>query len=217
MKFKIIFGLFIFVVVSSCFQQTSKNGTQTESEVDHSLPLKSGLLIENKINRGINYTDPIGADYSIRYIPISITNDSSVSIHVQIAFSKQYNYPAPHSEEQFKLIPLPGEWARDGVGVSDSMISELPTLIDNPVLAATIAPGEKIVLAIGSIYPLPAKTSGVLPRVLFTQRDTTTFAECDWLLEKDRSSNQHIPLGLKVIFGDKCRIIPCGQVTYPDQ
>ncbi|KAA3626939.1 MAG: hypothetical protein DWQ02_20140 [Bacteroidetes bacterium] len=200
MNSKILLGLLIGLMACSCKQQ---------------ITLKSGLLIDNSINRGINYTDPQGMDHSIRYIPITITNDSTVSIHVQIAFSKEYNYPHPHSEQQFKLIPLPLEWARDGADISESMIDELPAYIENPILKETIEPGENMVLAIGSLYPRPAKTSGVLPRLLFAQSDTTTFPGCDWLMGKKPSSNQQIPLGLKIISGEKCMIIPCGEISYP--
>ncbi|MBT8189325.1 MAG: hypothetical protein KJO29_02760 [Bacteroidia bacterium] len=177
----------------------------------------SGLVIDNKINRGINYTDPLGTDFSIRYIPITITNDSTISIHLQMAFLKEYNYPHPNSHEKFRLIPLPKEWALDGVEISKSMINEITGYIENPALNDTIGPGKKIILAIGSIYPRPAKSTGVLPRKLFTVSDTDIFPECDWHLEKDSSSNQKNQMGLKVIFGEKCMIIPCGQISYVGQ
>ncbi len=192
---------------TQCASEKSKSPEHTR---------KSGLLIENKINRGINYTDPQGTDFSIRYIPITIINDSTIPINLQIAFSKEYNNPPPNNEEKYRLIPLPKEWALDGVGISDSMIDELPAYIEKPVLDETLGPGEDLVLAIGSLYPRPAKSTGVLPRTLFAQGDKTTFPDCDWLMEKDRSSDQQIPLGLKIIFGEKCMIIPCGQISYPE-
>ncbi len=199
MKFRTVVGLFILLM--SCF------GNQQA--------LKSGLVIENKINRGISYTDPQGTDYSIRYIPITIANDSTIPIHLQIAFSKEYNNPHPYSEEKFKLIPLPMEWAIDGSDISERMIDKLPSYIENPVLNETIEPGARIVFAIGSIYPRPAKSTGVLPRTLFVLGKSDIFTDCDWLMDIDRS-NQHIPMGLKIIFGEKCTIIPCGQISYPE-
>ena len=199
MNFRIVLGLLIMLIACSGNQQT----------------LKSGLLIENRINRGINYTAPQGTDYSIRYIPITITNDSTISIHVQLAFSEEYSNPYPHIEEKFKLIPLPGEWALDGVDISENMIEELPGYIENPVLNQTITPGEKIILAIGSLYPRPAKSTGVLPRLLFAQSDTTPFPDCDRLVKEEPESNLPIPLGLKIIFGERCKIIHCGQISYP--
>ena len=201
MNIRIVLGLLLALSACSGNQQT----------------LKSGLLLENRINRGIDYTDPKGTDYSIRYIPITITNDSTISIDVLLAFSKEYNNPYPYSEDKFKLIPLPREWALDGVDITESMLDELPSYIQNPVLNETISPGEKIVFAIGSLYPRPAKSTGVLPRLLFAHSDTTTFPECDRFMIKEPESNQTIPIGLKIIFGEKCKIIRCGQISYPGQ
>ena len=200
--------------VCSCIQNPWKNGMQTDNNSDQFLEAKSGLLIENKINRGINYTDPQGIDYSIRYIPISITNDSTISIEVQITFSKEYNYPYPYNEERFKLIPLPREWAMDDTDISESMTNEIASYIENPVLNKTIKAGEQIVFAIGSLYPRPTNSTGVLPRRLFAQGETEIFENSDWSMEKNRSLNQQIPMVIKIIFGEKCTIIPCGHISY---
>lgn len=199
MKIKTLVVLLIVLVISSCSQRTPG----------------SGLRIDNGINRGTNYTDSAGSNYSLRYIPVTITNDSTVPIKLQIAFSKEYNYPNPDNNEKFKLIPLPKEWALEGVGVTESMIDELAFYIQKPVLNESIEPGEKIVIAIGSLYPRPAKTTGVLPRILFTKSDTVTFPNCDWAMEKVHSSNQQISMGLKLMFGERCLIIGCGQISYP--
>ena len=214
MKFKNIVGVLIVMIFGSCAQRTSKVERQNENVDTQQEKFKSGLTIKNEINRGTNYTDSLGTDYNIRNIPISITNDSTISILIQIVFSKEYDYPHPNSDEKFQLISLPKEWALDGVGVTESMIDELPKYIEKPLLNKTIEPGEEFLLSIGSLYPRPAKISGVLPRTLFVQSDTTTFPKCEWLMEKDRPSNQQIPLGLKIITGDWCMIIPCGSIAY---
>ena len=216
MIFRTILGIFSVLIVCSCHQQPSKSGVEIENYPKQHLVPKSGLLIDNGINRGISYTDSLESNYNFRYIPITITNDSTIRIHIQIAFSKEYNYPNPDSDEKFTLIPLPKEWALDGVGVTESMIDELPKYIAKPLLNEIIEPGEKIVLSIGSLYPRPPKTTGVLPRTLFALSDTTTFSECDWLVEEIGSSNQQLLLGLKIIFGERCMIIPCGQISYPE-
>lgn len=202
------------MLVCSCFQQTSKGGLGPKNESKHSFTSKSGLQIKNQINRGINYTDSLGIDYRIRYIPISITNDSTISIHLQLEFSKEYNHPNPESDEKFKLIPLPEEWALDGAIVTDSMLGNLPKYIQHPNINTTVRSGEEIIIAIASMYPRPAKTTGVLPRILFTQNEITNFTECGRLLRKDRLSNQQMPIALKVIIGEWCMVIPCGQYSY---
>jgi hypothetical protein len=217
----LLFLIYILGSLVQCAQQKSNNAEQllngvpkNEKSVNKQSDLYNGIQIENKINRGINYTDPLGMDYSIRYIPITITNESTSKAYLQIAFAKEYNYPEPYIHEKFRLIPLPEEWALDGVEISDGMMNELPSYIKKPVLNETIAPGEKLIFAIGSIYPRPARTTGVLPRILFVQNGEITFPDCEWYLEKDQTSGQPIKMGLKVIFGQSCRIIPGGSISY---
>lgn len=214
MKFRSIIGFLFALMVCSCTQQTSKGKLLKENVDNDKLEFKSGLNIKNRTNRGTNYTDRQGTDYSIRNIPISITNDSTISIHLQIAFSLEYNYPHPESDEKFKLIPLPKEWALDGLGVTENMIDELANHIEKPFLHVTIKPHEEFLLSIGSLYPRPTKTNGVVPKILFVQNDATIFPDCDWLMQKNQLSNQQIPMGLKIVIGEKCMIIPCGSISY---
>lgn len=214
MTVRIILGNFLILLFCTCSWQPSKKEGSRDEIANHKIALKSGLLIENKVNRGTNYTDPQGNDYSIRYIPISITNDSTVSLHVQVVFATEYNYPHPNSDIKFRLIPLPKEWAMDGVEISESMFDAIPNFIENPVLSETIRPNEKIVFALGSLYPRPAELSGVLPRKLLLQEEAANHPDCDWTLESERSSGQHMQLGLKIRFGEICKIISCGQIYF---
>lgn len=202
------------MMLGSCAQHQSKTEHQNEKTTNSKVNFNSGLKIENRINRGTNYTDPQGIDYSIRNIPITITNDSTIPIHLQIAFSTEYNYPIPESKEHFKLIPLPKEWALDGWGVTESMLDELPKLIEKPSLTVKLEAGEELLLSIGSLYSRPTKTSGVLPRTLFVQNDGKSFPECESLMQEELSSNQQIPMGLKIIIGERCMLIPCGSIAY---
>ena len=204
MKLKTTAGLFLILMISSCSQQITKR----EPIID------SGILIDNGINRGISYTDSLGNDYNLRYIPVTITNDSTISIRLQISFLAQYSSPSSQNNEQFRLIPLPKEWALDGIGVTESMIVDLPSYIDNPSLNETIKPGQKIVMAIGALYPRPPKFSGVLPNMLFTQDKRSLYSDCPGLTDPILAIDSGLKLGLKLKFGESCRIISCGQVAY---
>ena len=200
MKFRTIVGLLIVLIGCSCIQQ----------------PSNSGLLIENGINRGISYTDSLGTNYSIRYIPITITNDSTIPIHLQMAFSKEYDYPIAYGNQKFKVFLMPKEWATDRGTITDSMVVELKIYIEKPLLNETIEPGEKYLLAIGTLYPNPAKISGVLPNLLFAQSNGDNFQSCDFLMDQDKSTNSKLALGLKLVFNESCLIIPCGKISYPE-
>ena len=205
MKFGTIVGLFTVLIVCSCVQQKPK----------------SGLLIDNEINRGTGYTDSLGTYYNIRYIPITITNDSTIPIHLQMTFSKEYDFPIAYGGQKFKVIPLPKEWALDGVEITDSLIKELPKYIDKPLLNETLEPDEKYVLAIGTLYSRPANC-GVVPNALFLQNKRGLYYACDSLINHDKSTNSKLALELKLDFypdgitKESCIIIPCGQISYSE-
>jgi len=177
-------------------------------------PLKVGLQIENGINRGVNYTDPLGTPYSVRYIPITITNDTTISMQVQITFAQEYDYPVSMDTAKFYVIPLPEAWALDGVEITNRLFSTLPKYMENPVMNKVLQAGEKWLLAIGTVYPRPARFSGVLPNALFTAADQNMYSDCEWLTKGEQATAAQLPLRLKLKFGKDCRIIPCGQISY---
>lgn len=176
--------------------------------------LNAGLQIENDTNRGVNYTDPQGIPYSIRYIPITITNDTTIALELHIAFGQEYDYPTNIGTARFHVIPLPEVWGMDGVGITDSLFDELPRIMEKPVIAKTLRPGEKWLFAIGTVYPRPVTFSGVLPNALFTAIDKAAFSDCEWLVKEEQLAGHQIALGLKLTFGKDCRTIPGGHISY---
>lgn len=176
--------------------------------------LKNGVLIENRINRGINYEDPNGEQYNIRFIPITITNDSTIPINIQIEFLKEYYNHQSNIKEKFKLIPMPREWALDGIDITEKMMDELQDYIDKPKLNKTIEPGEKFVFAVGALYARPTKSNGILPQGLFVIDEAEPFKDCAWPMENEGSSNNTIPIGIRILFGEKCAILYSGQISY---
>lgn len=200
---KLLFFLAFWGFFAQCNQQagSTKHASNT------------GLHIESGINRGVNYTDPLGTPYSIRYIPITITNDTTISLTLHIAFAREYNYPIDMDTAKFHVIPLPEVWGMDGVEITDSEFNGLPSIMEKPVINKTLRPGEKCLLAIGTVYPRPAGFSGVLPNTLFTGVDQHTSSDCDWLVKEKQSPNAPLPLRLKLKFGEDCRIISAGHIT----
>ena len=221
MKIRNIIGIFVVVIICSCFQQTSKSERQIEKSFNQQQELKNGLRIENGINRGLVFTDSLGDKYAITYIAITVTNDNSVPIKFQIALSSEYNHPLAENGEKFKLILLPKEWTYDGVTISDSLINEIPNYTDERIINEILKPGEKSVFAFGSLRPSPAKICVVIPNSLFTNDVSRIYPECDWKMREQYSSNSQIELGLKLDYCHKdgnaanCTIISCGQISYP--
>ena len=187
---------------------------------------ENGLRIENGINRGLNYTDAQKIKYSYRYIPITITNDSTTAIHVQIALSNKYNYPAAYGDQQFKVFLLPKELTTEKV-TWDSITYELGNNelreffekdLNLPyVLNETLDPGEKCDITIGTLYPRPTNC-GILPNALFIKNNDSFYKKCDSLKNQDLTFYSRFALGVKLDFcKEDCFVIPCGQISYPER
>ncbi len=217
MKFRTITGLLSLLIVGSCSQQTSKSEPQTKKILSQNIKTKGGLLIEKGGNRGTEYIDSLGNDYSFRYVPIFITNDSTIRISVQLAFEKEYDYSVDYGDGKFKVIPLPKEWGHNGTTDSmfDKMFEELPTYMNNPVIDQTIEPGEKITLGIGTLMIKPREVS-ININAPFAHTEEGFLSNCEWQMNEDPLSNPEIALGLELVINETCTIIPCGQISYPE-
>lgn len=233
MKLRTVLGLFCVLIICSCNQQPSKNRLQNQKDSNHHLGSQSGLRIENRINRGTSYTDSQGTDYNLRYIPITITNDNSIPIHLQIDFSKEYDYPIESSGQKFKVLLLPKVFALDGVRITtenetliDSLQIEFRNYLENGLdtpyrLNEILDPNEKVIIVIGTQYRQVQAGPAPLPNLLFVQDDSGNFNECDNLISQEGTTDSQIALRLKLNFHERrsiesCTIIPCGQFSYKE-
>ena len=218
MMFRKVAGVFMVLLVCGCSKQTTESEPQIE--IDQNQPLESinGIQIDNGVIRGSGYTDTLGTEYNFRSIPITITNQSTIPMHVQLAFSKEYDYPVGYGDEKFRVIPLPKEWAQNQT--TDSKLARLwedfENHMNNPVISETVEPGGKLLLGIGTLYPLPAETWWIVPDALFVQSDRGNLPECDWLVKGDSSSTPGMALSLKLRHNQSCKLIPCGLISFPD-
>jgi hypothetical protein len=217
MKVKTIIGIIIVMFLSSCVQRTTRKDTN-EIAANRTAEFKSGLTIKNGINRGTGYRDSLGVDYNVRYIPITITNDSTLPIKLDINFLKKYTNPLASSDNDFKIMPMAREWAVDGGEITDNMFVDLKEDIDNPRTNKILKPGEKLLIAIGTRYYRESGFASPLPEVLFVQGDSDSFQFCENMLFGERTKS-NLELGLKLIFNrgkkdEHCAIIPCGQISY---
>ena len=221
MRFLKMICAFLALVINSCSQQPSNSEPQIRTDQGQHMAQKSGLSFVHGGYRGTTYTDSHGTVYNLRNNPVTITNDSTVAIQIQITFAQEYDYPPGNGDEKFRVFPLPKTWAQEGTTDSefDSMRITLPKLIDQPFLNDTLAPGEKLALAIGTIYPRPAEKWSVVPNELFAKSDGVSLPVCDWLKDEEPSVSpadigSDGALGLRLVFTQSCMIIPCGQISY---
>lgn len=203
MLFRLALGLSGVMLTSSFIPPIAQNQSP-----DAQLGRIAGLSLTNQPVRGMGYTDSLGNKYGLRHIPTYITNDSMVPIHVEIAFARSYNTPEAFGEKKFKVFPLPKEWARDGLGPSDTMLTEMPKYIAHPIMSKTIAPGERFVLGLGILTPYPAEY-GVFPIAVIPNENEKYYGECVDLIEPEQ-----LPDGQKVF--QLCIGFASGSQAYPD-
>lgn len=206
MKFKPLQGLLLLLMLCACQSQAPK----------------SGLKITYKPTRGQSYLDQEGKNLNLRHIPLILTNDSSVTIHLEIAFAEEYTFPAAFDDAHFRLFPMPEIWAMDGVDITDSILQELPRYIDAPRLSKTLKAGESCYLALGTLYPKNLNY-GVFPIAVFSHEQRDLQHECRELINPDELPIS--PSSLELLIGftddsqarpDSCMSLPFAQISYPN-
>ena len=159
---------------------------------------QSGLYIENGPRQGMQYIDSTGEEYNYRYNTITIWNDSTVAIQLEIGFSEIGMDLKDSIKSKIFLLPrhlTPNEQHFDTGGISEELKKFLDFEIDNRVhLSKVLNPREKCVL-----------TFGVLTDIKYP--DPTTPYETELLTSREKTSA--ISLRLKI---NDTLIIPCGQI-----
>lgn len=186
----------------------------------------SGPLIDNSPTRGLGFADTLGQDYNLVYITTTVTNDQKIPIHFQMCLPYENDYPKAYGDQKFKLLLWP-ELTSDQV---TSLVSN-GNLLDRfsgkdpatpHILNKTLEPNEEFYATIGTLFPRPTVNCSATPYELFEFRDKKNYTSCEWPMNKNRTSNDQIKLGLKVGFCtvglvyESCRFIPCGQISYSE-
>ncbi|MDB4727897.1 hypothetical protein OAF63_03825 [Saprospiraceae bacterium] len=223
MIFRTITGLLILMVIGSCIYQPQKDEEQVKDDLNQQQGVKTGLKIEYGPNLGM--IDEFTAGNYI-HITATITNDSTIPINLQMALSKEYDFPDSCGDNKYKIFLLPKEFTPDtatlyGI-IADGLGDFLNKCLENPyTLNKTLEPNEYIVITIGVLFSGSTKCSA-LPRAVFTQSDGHNFQACDSQMNLDKSTNPQLALGVKLDFYSgkgstpvTCILYPFGQISYP--
>lgn len=226
MIFRITFVLLIVLIVCSCIQQPSENGQQVENGTNPQ-PLKSGLRVEYGSNLGTTHKDTSGTEHFYVHITATITNDSTIPIHLQLALAKEYEFPTFCNDDKYKVFLLPEELTPDTATLYNNILNGqhdfLNTPLDNPsVLNKTLKPDEYCVVTIGALTPKPSNCAPV-PRAVFSHDKRELYQACDGQINQAISTNPQLEIGVKLEYyykrkfiapEDGCALIPFGQISY---
>ena len=193
MTVKHLFRLVFLICLYGCSGNSDNHVNRTGEK-------QSGLYIENGLRQGMQYVDSTGADYNYRYNTITIWNDSTVAIQLEIGFSEMGMNLKDSIKSKIFLLPrhlTPNEQHFDAGGMSEELKRFLDFEINSPVhLSKVLNPKEKCVL-----------TFGVLTDTKYP--DPTTPYETKLLTSHENKS----AISLKLKINDTL-IIPFGQFSY---
>lgn len=224
MKYRAITGLLIVLMVCSCMQKKSKEGQDVQTSSNPLPDSNTGLLIENGPPRGTGFTDSLGLEYNIVHITTTITNDSSIPTRLQIDLPEDFSHPIFGGHQKFKIIVWPG------LAEPPHLYTESPERVlenfsgngsEKPnQFNRLLAPGEKFIMSIGTIFSRPAEFCSVVAYSLLEYGDRQKYQDCVWTMEEEHLTNRQFALGLHVGFCTSgqnyksCMIITCGKTTY---
>ena len=181
---------------------------------------ENSLLIENGPTHGTGYQDSLGANFNLRYIPITIKNDSSVTARIQIQFDSFYENPKGYEEGIYRVFPLPKEWVVDGMTDDDFDVlwEDFESYVNRPQVSAEIQEGGEFSFVIATLYPLPAEKWWIVPRQLSVGHFKQDLKQCDEITGRDeRSQESGLPFVLQLSHDSGCSLLYCGYVNYLSQ
>lgn len=190
MTVKNIFRLLFFISLCGC----------TNNTVSHAKIIRQtqfGLYIENGQRQGFQHFDSTKTEYSYRYNTITITNDTTIPIQLEIGFSEKDLSNISYS----KVFLLPRQLTPSKQQFDNSISDELKSFLDLDTdklehLNKTLKPTEKCVL-----------TFGVLTNTIYP--DPTTPYETKLLTYTETPSS--ISCKLKI---NDTLVIPCGHFRF---
>ena len=230
MGIRTILGLLIVLIGCSCIQQTPKNGLQNESSPNQHLKTPTGLTIENGNNQGLRANAKLGIASAVIYTTSMLTNDGVIPIRLQMALSKENEFPAFCCDSTYTVFLFPNELTPDTATLTNTIVSGesdfLKSPLDNPyTLDRILNPGEYCVITMGTSYS-GSSNCEVLPRAVFSHANRELYDACNTQINQAISVDPQLEIGIKLEFynqrkfiapEDHCTIIPCGQISYPER
>jgi hypothetical protein len=192
------------LLFSICFCGFSINANSQVNNLNNHLNVRGGnqfgLYIDCGQRQGMQYFDAANTEYNYRYYTITVTNDSTTSIHLNINFSRAEMGLRDTLKSKIFLLPrqlTPEEQHFDRGGMSNELKKFLDLEIGTPIqLNKTLKPTEKCVMTFG---------------ILTARKDldpTTPFDTKRLTLIKNSSG---LSVMLKI---NETLLIPCGQISY---
>ncbi len=191
----------------------------------HQTEKYKGVYMDNSQRYGRFYKNPEGVMYSYRYVKATITNDSTIPLYVNFAFSKEDYKATPSNGRTFNVFFLPDDMTPENQINDDFYRTEVIPFLDAGLgvavmLQKVIAPKESGIVNIGF---LSETGSGLdpLPITLFPKGQKRHFNYVpDRVIARLAPAADGLDLLLGLDFftvGDSIKryaLIPCGSLSF---
>ncbi len=213
---------------SKSAEHTSKSELQSVNDPKQNLSTKIGLKIENGTNQGIRANAKLGIKNPVIYTTSIITNVGTSPIDLQMALSKEYEFPAFCGDSStYKVFLFPKELTPDTITLTNTIVSGEDDFLKSPLntpytLNKTLKPNEYCVITLGTLYS-GSSNCEVLPRAVFSHSNRELYDACDTQINQAISTDLQLEIGIKLEFykqrkfiapEDHCTVIPCGRISY---
>lgn len=184
-----------------------------------------GIYFDHGNWTGGYYADNNGNTYLYRSITTSITNDSTIPIHVKLEFLNELTCKNSFNERFMKIFILPKELAGEKQYNYPGISTELKKYLDfdknkNSSLTELVNPNEQLTITLGIINY--NKNYGPTQMALISDRQKPHFISHDSIIEKSIASKNPVDLYIALDFLSSEKdstcfsylCIPCGHISY---
>ena len=184
-----------------------------------------GIYFDRDDFTGAYYTDNNGNTCLYRSIATTITNDSTLPIHVTLDFLNKLECKSSVNERVIKIFILPKELAGEKQYIYPGVSPELKKYLDfeiskNSSLSELVNPNEELTITLGILdYD---KNYGAAQMAIISNRQKPRFISHDSIIEKSIADKNPFDLFIALDFwysrnDSACfsySCIPCGQISY---
>lgn len=186
----------------------------------HLHPRYSGIYIDHGSMTGIWYSDRSGNIYNYRSVTSTITNDSTLPLHLDLSLPAKQYYPAPYSEQYYHIYIIPeaisGEHIKNESKALKEFLDSASSL--NYTFRKIIPPKKELTLTIGVLSSSKSLTPGQM--ALMSKEHKPHFVAHDSLITHAISEAKVLDLLFGIDFykpANTIHIIPCGKMWFTKQ
>lgn len=210
----------IIILISFCICSCEDNEPKEHLNKKH-----LGIYFDHGNWTGGYYSDKNGNTYLYRSVTTSITNDTTIPIHVKLEFLNELKCKNAFNERFMKIFILPKELSGEKQYKYPGVSPELQKYLDfdtnkKSSLNEELNPNEELTITFGTLNY--NKNYGPTQMALISNKLKPHFISHDSIIEKSIANKKPLDLYIAFDFASSEKdstcfsflCIPCGQISY---